>query len=89
MADTTPLIVVNLGSHGPAAPAATRLIRRILGAKAVRHVEPLFPDDPDPALAGLYTVALDPAVSAAEAIAALQKDGHVEYAHTPQPRQPS
>jgi hypothetical protein len=87
MAETTPLIVVNLGPHGPVVSAATRLICRILGDKAVRHVEPLFPDDPD--LAGLYTVTLDPAVSAAEAIAALQKDEHVAYAHTPQPRQPS
>lgn len=80
-------IIVNLATPS-SLTQATAWLEEILGRAAIQHLEPLFPGDPDPTVAGLYTLELAPSVSATAALAALQDDEHVQYAHTPATRQP-
>lgn len=68
--------------------AGPRVIRAAVGPDDVDGVEPLFPGDPEPGMAGLFSVTLKASASAPDAIRALEKDESVEYAHVPSSKKP-
>ncbi len=80
-------LIVKLKDETPSTKGPD-LIREILGKRAVEGVEPLMPGADEPDLATLYNVTLGPSASAPRAIAALEKNPQVQYAHTPKGRSP-
>lgn len=79
-------VIVKLKAERTPADAAA-VVRSIVGP-ALRTIEPLFPDNPDPELATMFTLTLARPGARSRVVAALEKDPRIEYAHTPATRGP-
>jgi hypothetical protein len=64
------------------------IIRTALGKGRVKQATPVFPGESDPELATIFNVSLAENASIEEAISALKRDRHVQYAHAPKERKP-
>jgi hypothetical protein len=80
-------IIVKL-RDGKNAATQSRKIRNLVGNDLVRDARPLFPGEEEEKLASLYEVILKKNASVERALASLNEAHEVEYAHTPQERQP-
>jgi hypothetical protein len=78
-------VIVKFVGAGNAAAQLER-IRKVVGRERVKDARQLFPGDEEQNLASLFEVELDDSVSLNQALAALNSDEDVEYAHLPQSR---